>query len=398
MKKGYLLVTFSYIIHFMKTKDFKAKEAVRLRTKPIKNGNQSLYLDIYHQGQRKYEFLRLYLIPERNAEDRRRNRHTLQMAHDIRNRRLVELQDVLYAGRHPSCNGRINFLDYIDQFCQYRKQAYRGLSQGLKKHLMLYKGSFIPISDINPSFLIGFYHYLDQAQSQSHTSRHKPCFLSQGTKWNYFNILSLLLNKACREGYISRNPMHTLRAEERPRRAEPRKTYLVLQEVRKLADTPLREHPEVKQAFLFACLCGLRFSDVKRLQWSNLQTDSRGHTTAEIIQQKTGVRLYLPLSVEALKQLPRDSIREGLVFKQLPDASYTGKILKKWIQTAGIQKKVTFHVSRHTFATLSLTYGAELYTISKLLGHSNIKVTQIYADIINEKKREAVESIPSIGG
>ena len=194
MKKGYLLVTFSYIIHFMKTKDFKAKEAVRLRTKPIKNGNQSLYLDIYHQGQRKYEFLRLYLIPERNAEDRRRNRHTLQMAHDIRNRRLVELQDVLYAGRHPSCNGRINFLDYIDQFCQYRKQAYRGLSQGLKKHLMLYKGSFIPISDINPSFLIGFNHYLDQAQSQSHTSRHKPCFLSQGTKWYYFNILSLTIN------------------------------------------------------------------------------------------------------------------------------------------------------------------------------------------------------------
>jgi integrase len=242
---------------------------------------------------------------------------------------LVELQDVFYAGRHSSCSGRINFLDYIDQFCEHRKQAYRGLSQGLKKHLMLYKGSFIPISDINPSFLGGFHRYLDQAQSQSHTSRNKPCFLSQGTKWNYFNILSLLLNKACREGYIPRNPMHTLRAEERPRRAEPRKTYLVLQEVRKLADTPLREHPEVKQ---------------------------------------------------------------------LPDASYTGKILKKWIQTAGIQKKVTFHVSRHTFATLSLTYGAELYTISKLLGHSNIKVTQIYADIINEKKREAVESIPSIGG
>ena len=129
-----------------------------------------------------------------------------------------------------------------------------------------------------------------------------------------------------------------------------------------------------------------------------MQTDSRGYTTAEIVQQKTGSRLYLPLSAETLKQLPRDSIREGLVFKQLPDASYTGKILKKWIQAAGIQKKVTFHVSRHTFATLSLTYGAELYTISKLLGHSNIKVTQIYADIINEKKREAVESIPSIGG
>ncbi|MBS5054308.1 tyrosine-type recombinase/integrase [Bacteroides sp.] len=57
---------------------------------------------------------------------------------------------------------------------------------------------------------------------------------------------------------------------------------------------------------------------------------------------------------------------------------------------------ITFHVSRHTFATLSITYGAELYTVSKLLGHADIKTTQIYADVINEKKRNAVNSIPSI--
>jgi hypothetical protein len=83
------MVTFFYIIQFMKTTNYKAKEAVRLRTKLIKNGNQSLYLDIYHKGQRRYEFLHIYLIPERNREDRIRNRHSLDVAHRIRNRRLA---------------------------------------------------------------------------------------------------------------------------------------------------------------------------------------------------------------------------------------------------------------------------------------------------------------------
>lgn len=382
----------------MNVTNFKAKEAVRLRTKLIKNGNQSLYLDIYFKGQRNYEFLHLYLIPEHNGDDRKRNRKSLEMAHRIRNRRLAELQETLYAHSHTLKRQQASFLDYIDTFSQEHSSAYRNLSQGLKQHLIHYKGPDIPFSAITKPFLIGFHQYLNHAQARGNVSKLANRLLSQSTKWNYFNILSLLLNKACREGYFHRNPMHGLAPEERPRHAEPRKTYLVMQEVCQLAATPLESHPEVRQAFLFACLCGLRFSDVKRLCWTDLQTDSRGHTTVEIVQKKTGSRLYLPLSAEALKQLPLDSRREGLVFKHLPDASYTSKLLKRWSEASGLRKHVTFHVSRHTFATLSLTYGAELYTISKLLGHSNIKITQIYADIINEKKREAVESIPSIGG
>ena len=382
---------------FMNVTNFKAKEAVRLRTKPIKNGNLSLYLDIYHKGHRRYEFLRLYLIPEHNNQDRSRNRQSLEVAHRIRNRRLAELQESLYTDsqlQHLQC---FNFLDYIDSFCQNRSSAYRSLSMGLKQHLILYKGPVIPFSSITKTFLKGFHQYLNQAQVRGNVSKYDPRVLSPGTKWNYFNILSRLLNNACLEGYLLRNPMRELTPDERPRRAEARKTYLVLQELRLLASTPLESCPEVKQAFLFACLCGLRFSDVKRLRWSNLQTDSHGYTTAEIIQQKTGSCLYLPLSDEAMKQLPSGSKREGLIFKHLPDASYTSKLLKRWTQAAGLGKHVTFHVSRHTFATLSLTYGVDLYTISKLLGHSSILVTQIYADIINEKKREAVDSIPSIG-
>ena len=381
----------------MEITTFKAKEAVRLRTKPIKNGNQSLYLDIYHKGHRKYEFLRLYLVPERTRKDRHRNYRVLMLAQAIRTRRLAELQESLFADRNSLQKQRSSFLDYIDRFVLDKKRAYRSLALGLKKHLMHYKGTSILFCDINKAFLVGFHHYLNRAQALGNVSYRNTRPLSQGTKWNYFNILSRLLNKAHREGYLTYNAMHELHPEERPRRAEPKKTFLIINEVRKLAATPLPRHPEVRQAFLFSCLCGLRFSDVKRLQWHNLQTDSRGDTIAEVIQQKTGSRLYLPISDEAKKQLPCNEAREGLVYKHLPDASYTNKLLKRWSRQAGLRKPVTFHVARHTFATLSLTYGAELYTISKLLGHSSIRITQIYADIISQKKREAVDSIPPIG-
>ena len=380
----------------MKTKNLKIKEPVRLRSKRIKNGNASLYLDIYCKGQRKYEFLRLYLVPEHTREDRERNRRSLQLANTMKARRLVELQEEQYSDPQALRKQRSNFLDYIDRFTLERKKAYRSLALGLKQHLMQYRGAHIPFCDLNKAFLTGFHHYLNGAQARGNVSKRRNRPLSQGSRWNYFNILSRLLNKACREGYLKTNPMHELNADERPKRGEPRRTYLTLREVRKLANTPFRRR-EVKRAFLFSCLCGLRFSDIRRLTWSNLQTDSKGNLTAEIDQQKTGTRLYLPLSREAIKQLPYSVKREGLVFKQLPDASYTDKLLKLWITAAGIRKNVTFHTARHTFATLGLTYGADLYTISKLLGHSNIRVTQIYADIINEKKREAVDAIPPIG-
>ena len=377
--------------------NLKPKEVVRLRTKPIKNGNLSLYLDIYYKGVRKYEFLRIYLVPEQSKEDRKRNKHALQVANQIRISRLSEFQDSLFNNNRKTDAMYADFLRYIDTFVLSHRSAYRLLCNALKRHLVSYKGPRIRFSDINKEFLVGFNNYLNEAPMYGNVSKGTRRLLSQGTKWNYFNVLTRLLNKATREGYLFANPMHILSPDEHPRRAEPRKTFLVIDEVRRLSATPLSSHPQVKQAFLFACLCGLRFSDVKRLRWENMQTDSCGHIIAELVQQKTDSRLYLPISDEAMKQLPVTTNSEGLVFPHLPDASYTQKLLNKWAAAACLSKHITFHVARHTFATLSLTYGAELYTISKLLGHSSIRTTQIYADVISEKKRQAVNAIPSIG-
>jgi len=101
----------------------------------------------------------------------------------------------------------------------------------------------------------------------------------------------------------------------------------------------------------------------------------------------------LPISYEAIELCGERST--GTVFKGLT-RSMVNYPLKKWIAEAGITKPITFHLARHTFATMLLTLGADIYTVSKLLGHTNIKTTQIYAKIVNKKKDDAVSLVDNI--
>lgn len=167
-----------------------------------------------------------------------------------------------------------------------------------------------------------------------------------------------------------------------------------MQEVQRLVDTPC-PHEGVKRAFLFSCFCGLRYSDVVTLRWQNIRTASDGRLQVEIIQTKTQEPVYLPLSDNAVGELPPRGKPGDRLFA-LPTRTYLGKVLKKWVAAAGIDKPVTFHVARHTYATLLLTFGADLYTVSKLLGHTDVKTTQIYAKVVDEKKRAAVDLVPKI--
>lgn len=155
---------------------------------------------------------------------------------------------------------------------------------------------------------------------------------------------------------------------------------------------------EVKRAFLFACYTGLRFSDLKKLTWGKIQPENGRHKL-QYRQKKTGGFEYFPLSETANKLLKDDSniinFPNKQVFK-LPVLRYYNYVLKQWAKKAGIGKHLSSHVARHTFATLALTNGVDLYTVSKLLGHRDIAATQIYAKIIDKKKEEAVDMLPPL--
>lgn len=103
--------------------------------------------------------------------------------------------------------------------------------------------------------------------------------------------------------------------------------------------------------------------------------------------EKTREWVVIPLNKEAASFLPP---KKGTFVFDLPSSTAANADLKRWARAAGIRKIVTFHTARHTFATLLLTLGADLYTTSKLLGHTNITTTQIYAEVVNEKKSRAV--------
>ena len=118
-----------------------------------------------------------------------------------------------------------------------------------------------------------------------------------------------------------------------------------------------------------------------------------------LIQKKTKIRLEFDLPQSAINLLPRRSATSKpttKIFGRRHDDSVTNIQLRKWVADAGINKHISFHCSRHTFATLMLAKGADLYTVSKLLGHTNITNTQIYAKVVNEAKMKALDLLPSL--
>lgn len=156
----------------------------------------------------------------------------------------------------------------------------------------------------------------------------------------------------------------------------------------------------IKNAYLFTCNCGLRLGDVRKLKWGDITQDN-DRWILSVIMNKSEKPIHIPLGVQARRWIPgcEDSGKHdagSLVFEHLPGDSHINDILKIWAADAGIAKSVTYHTSRHTFATMLLTLGADLYTVSKLLGHSQIKNTQIYAEIINRRKDEAVNLIDKV--
>ena len=159
-------------------------------------------------------------------------------------------------------------------------------------------------------------------------------------------------------------------------------------------NTPCR-YEIVKKAFLFSCFTGLRYSDMKALNWSEIHSAADGKTEyIDHIQIKTKDRVTIPLSEEAKKWMPERIEGMDNIFHQLTITHTTVEmVLKEWMDAAGIQKHITYHCSRHTAATMLLTLGASIYVVSKILGHKSIKMTEVYAKIVDKKKLETVNLV-----
>ena len=202
---------------------------------------------------------------------------------------------------------------------------------------------------------------------------------------NHLNKLKAVLRMAYEEGLLREDIAKKL---VRPKGHGNKREYLTREELVSLAKAECKSDV-LRRAGLFSCLTGLRLSDCILLRWENVKKSNDGWVL-DITTKKTGTEAVLPISDEALSLCGDRG--EGRVFEGLTP-SVVALNLKDWVKNAGITKHITFHCFRHTFATLQLAGGTDIYTVSKLLTHSSLATTQVYADVVNELKRDAASRI-----
>ena len=375
-------------------KSGRLKEPVRVRTKKLADGSESYYLDIYVDGKRSYEFLKMYHLPEVNAAVREQNRATRAAVETIKSQRIIDITNSKAGIKTKSAWAKLALADWMERF--YALQERKGI-RNIEKLRSVIKvvnqyGRNTKMGDIDKKWALGFIDWI-QHTYKGRTGR--P--VSQGTVVSYISQLSIALNAAVRAECLGENPFMRLSAAERVKKPESKRQFLTIEEMKTLIATDCRSEI-VKQAYLFSCYSALRLSDIENLRWKDLVCND-GRYMIATVQQKTSTPIYTPLSKNAIRWLPerKTDNDNALIFAALPSSRpTTNKILKQWVKKAGIDKKITYHTSRHTFGTMMMTVGADLYTTCKLMGHADVRTTQIYAKIVDSKKIEAVGMVDKL--
>lgn len=358
-----------------------SKESVRLRKKMLTNGSSSLYLDIYVGGERSYEFLKMYLVPELSDADRQANESTLAEAEGIRAVREVEiLRKQVADGKE---RGRmLSFFDYATHFASRASiSKARSLTiNSVVRHMRRYAGNdALRLSDIDKSWVVGFKSFLDK-----HSFKHN-------TRRQYMTVLRSMLKSAQDDELMDELPLDEV--EQIPVE-ETIPQYLTIDEVQIMSEVPC-DNEVVKRAFLFSCLTGIKFKDIKRVTWGQVQRFGNYIRISFSPSRPDEEEQYINVTEEAVPFLGERGDDEDLVFESLPDNKTVNTHLKKWAHRAGITKKMTFHVARHTFATMLLTLRVDPLTVQKLLGHRSLYSTQKYAAAIRgDSKDEPIELPP----
>lgn len=385
---------------------------VKLRAKKISGNRQSLYLDFYpaithpETGEpTRREFLGLYIYGKLSKDgeldkathkklsvlDKVHDTNTFNNAKQQRGKRENELnKPEIYTGYELEQKkikelGEQNFVAFFKTLADKRKASNHDNWVSAYKYLETFTKGKLKFADLNERFCNGFKEYLLSTKS----NKSSKTTLSQNSALSYFNKLKAALKQAYKDGYLQTN----LNAKVTPiKQAETQRNFLTLEQLNSLVKTECK-NPLMKKVALFSALTGLRFSDIQKLIWGEIEYIQGNGYFIKFKQQKTkGVEL-LPISEQAYSLMGEPKEPTQRVFEGLKYSAYENKFLKQWVKDAGITKAITFHCFRHTFATLQLSNGTDIYTVSKMLGHRELKTTQIYTKVIDKTKREAADKI-----
>ena len=403
----------------------KTKDNPRLEQRELSDGRISLYLEyylgrqsepilneagepiLYESGKmagtpkyrvkhiRRKENLNLYLIANpKTPFDRNQNKETLQLAKKIRYEReqeLLEKQD----GYRLRKDRQIDFLQYFQTYIDnYTKKDVRMLRIALQRfkdflndtpeYTRFAKG--IKPEQMDKDMMIVFTEYL-QSRSKG-----------EGAK-SIYQRFKKVIKYAIDHEDMTKNPCNgvTIKIDDQILR----KDVLSLEEEKALIATHYEgENPNIRRAFIMCLYCGLRFCDVKDLTFANVdysnkllkfeQNKTKGHSA------NSGV--IIPLNDGLLRLIgePTDEQSKDSLIFPLPSYEMCSKAVKRWVKRAGIEKHISWHCARHSFAVNILNNGANIKTVASLLGHSGLKHTEKYTRAIDSLKQDAINSLPEL--
>lgn len=372
------------------------KTKVTLREKILKNGRLSLYLDFYppiikeNGKSTRRHFLKMSILENpKTLAERKQNKETRLMAESIAYKYQMQYDkpeiynDFEKEQLHKKEKGEQDFIEYIKKIADKRTGSnYQNWISSINYLESYTKGKF-KFKDITETFAEDYKHFL----LNTYSTKRKKTKLSHNSAQSYFTKFKTALKQAYKEGFLQTdiNARITNIKEQ-----ETKREFLTYDELIELANTEF-DNITIKNLSIFSALTGLRFSDVTNLTWNDVQVSGNEYLIT-FRQEKTKGMEYQPISEEAYNLLiPKEDLKEKIF--NIKYSAHNNEKLKKWIKKTSIKKHITFHSFRHTYATLQLTFGSDLYTISKMLGHKNIKTTQIYAKIVDEKKQQTTNKI-----
>lgn len=249
-----------------------------------------------------------------------------------------------------------------------------------------YRNRDIAIASITPDLIMEFFYFLRTEKNNSHN-----------TSVNYVKCLKTVLFPAIKKGYMGEDPFIGLRIAPK----QVMRGFLTLDEIRVIEElTELKDGiKQVRDIFIFACYTGLAYIDIKQFTCSNLIKEADGTYCIHKSRQKTGQLSIIPVLPPASRILQQYSPSGDISdFKWTVISNQkVNEHLKEIGKKAGVKQELYFHLARHTFATtITLTNGVPIETVSRMLGHTNITMTQRYAKISGYKIKEDMKRIMNL--
>lgn len=350
--------------------------SVKVRIKKGKSGDL-LYLDTIRN--RKHHWESLHITLSKNPVEKKEQ---LRFAESCRAQRELQIAQREW-GFIDTVSGKMLFSAYFKKVMETKNASTRKVYKQVLDNLQEYKD--IKISQIDLNWIEGLKDFLEKNMART-TARMR------------LTVVKGVVNNAVKEGILNKNPCSGLRlAKVQGKEKEPL-TFEEVARLAKIAFSGTDRARENKRAFLFACYTGLRYSDLATLTYSNIEhrAINNGNSFAIWIkkeQVKTKNLVEIPLLPMAKDLLDFTTLHSpnDLVFPFVADCGNITRVFNEWARMANVSKHITWHIARHTFATLASELGLEPIAIQRILGHTRLDTTAIYAKTTDKAKCKGME-------